>query len=1149
MSSSTSRSRTFATVVTLVVAVLAAMLSTVPSASAAPATPGGLAPSGTSVTGIPILQWNRVSGATSYEVQVSGSDTYSPVLWSTTTANRRATPNRQLPGGSIHWRVRAIGASGTSPWAEAGFTRQALAGPSPLGPSDGAVLDPPEEPALISWQPVNGATQYTLEVGTDPQFVDSSLSKSYTTQASSYVVPDPVVATQYYWRVRASLGTGVVTNWSTVSGYTVGGLEKPVLESPADSSATNVVDVVLDWEPVMGAKTYNLQISTDQNFNTVDHSRVGIMGTRYSPPVTLNNDQYYWRVSPVDSAGNTLDWQDVDVWQFRRHWPSQPALEWPQHNATVGDPFFYQWTPVRNASSYRLEVSTAADFSGNSMYDTCTTVNTVYTPRIGGDCYPQALGTYYWRVIALDSPHSPLVVSDAISADVRRFTYSPGVVDLTAPAPGASVEVPTLRWQPVPSASEYKVTVTQVDSGSVVANVETSATSWTSRSLLTVGKTYRWQVQSVSPTGRVGPGLLPGSQPTFTVVASTAVPVATPEPVTADGVTSLRFPTLEWQPVTDATRYRILVRRTGTILWTPLSEYFAYPAGEDRTTTWLAPDTYQWMVEAYNGNTYLSESTAKPTFVINQLATMDGHRVAMSGTAADSAGTSCDNALDPALPLASQQCMNLRATPVLTWEPEANAGRYVVHISRDQQLTNVLASYETEQAMFVPTTALIDSQAGSAFYWHVQPCKAPGSCKPLQHAQHAFNKLSKPVELQSPAEGATVSNAITFSWRDYLQTNQDPTTSGSHVGVHSVEPDVEAKTYRVQVDNEPNFQSPLDTAVVDQTTYTAYATTYPEGPLYWRVQAVDGSDNTLTWSAPSSFTKRSPQVALTAPINNAQTTGTAPLRWQPLAYAASYDVEVYRNADTIGQVGNLAFSGNSKQVALTPTVPLPVSGQSYTWRVRPRDAANRPGQWTQLDDASARFRVTGSAPAPTAPQDEALVVGNDSLFTWAGVNGAADYRWELRLQSGGGATTVRTPGLAWAPSTIGNGSWEWRVVSLNSAGVEIGSSPWWQFRVDALKPEVSSVKPVGLVRRDANFQVTFSEPVKNVTKLTYKIFPSGSKRALTATVKPSADRRKATLNPAVNLRRGKTYVLKVLPKIKDDAGNRLVAYSWSVTVK
>ena len=186
-------------------------------------------------------------------------------------------------------------------------------------------------------------------------------------------------------------------------------------------------------------------------------------------------------------------------------------------------------------------------------------------------------------------------------------------------------------------------------------------------------------------------------------------------------------------------------------------------------------------------------------------------------------------------------------------------------------------------------------------------------------------------------------------------------------------------------------------------------------------------------------------------MNNAQTSGIAPLRWQPLAYAASYDVEVYKDADTIGQAGNLVFSGNSKQVALTPTVPLAVSGQSYTWRVRPRDAANRPGQWTDLADSSHRFRVVGAAPSLTAPQDDTLVVGTDSCFTWTGVNGATDYRWDLRLQGGGALSSVRTPALAWAPSIVADGNWEWRVVSLNSAGVETarprgGSSEWMPSR-------------------------------------------------------------------------------------------------------
>ena len=74
--------------------------------------------------------------------------------------------------------------------------------------------------------------------------------------------------------------------------------------------------------------------------------------------------------------------------------------------------------------------------------------------------------------------------------------------------------------------------------------------------------------------------------------------------------------------------------------------------------------------------------------------------------------------------------------------------------------------------------------------------------------------------------------------------------------MHSIEPDVEAKTYRFQVDDDPNFQSPLETVSVDQTTYTPYGTTYPEGPLYWRVQAIDGSNNTLTWSESRSRSSR-----------------------------------------------------------------------------------------------------------------------------------------------------------------------------------------------------------------------------------------------------------------------------------------------------
>ena len=1138
----------------LAAVLIASGLSLAPLSPAvsAPGAPGGLSPSATPVTGIPVLQWNRVAGATAYEVQVSTSPGYGTLLWSTVTANRRATPNVQLPGGTIHWRVRARDGSGSGPWTETQLSRSALAGPTPLAPADDQVLNPPEEPALTSWQPVNGAVTYTLQVSTDPLFVDTLAIRTYTTQTSSYVVADPLVATAYYWRVSATLGSGIVTDWSATRSYRMGGLDRPVLTSPADGAAAKPLqDVVLDWQPVLGARTYNVQISTDRNFNTFDDTRFNVMSTRYSPPVTLDNDQYYWRVSPVDGAGNTLDWADVDVWEFRRNWPFQPRLEYPANNSTVGDPFFYQWSPVRHASSYTIEVATSGDFSPNSIYGRCTTVNTTFVPVNGSGCFPQSLGHYYWRVIAHDNPAG--VVSESINAEIFEFNYNPSIVTQTSPAHGSQVEIPTLEWEPLTGANQYDVTVTRVDNGQAVS-AKTYNTSWTPRGLLAVGVEYRWTVRAVSASGRLGPTLMTGSQPRFTVAASTAIPGATPEPVGDSSVPTDRFPTLHWTPVTGATRYVLYVRRAGAPAWTTLGVSFLYPAGEDTAGTWLSSGTYEWKVEAHSGSALVSESVAPGSFVIAQSELVTGHRVALTGTETAADETSCTKQLDPSKPLAETQCTGLRATPVLRWTPKPNVAQYVVWLSRDQQLTNLVGKYTTEQNALMLPTALIDSQAGSAFYWHVQPCKLPGTCRAPLAAMNAFNKISKPVDLMSPAPGATVANDVMFTWQDYLCTNQvqvvSPDVDEDCVGAEqSTDPDVEAMTYRIQVDDDPNFQSLLDNAVVDQSTYTAFGNTYPEGPLYWRVQAIDGSGNALTWSEVRTFTKRSPTVTLTSPINNSTTAGSAPLRWAPLAYAASYDVEIYKNGDTIGQAANRVYSGNSKQVALPTARPLAVSPASYTWRVRPRDAASRPGQWTDLADPAARFRVVGTAPAQTAPATGSRQLANDLLFTWNGVDGATSYRVERRLVGGGGAESFLTPGLAWAPSVVGDGTWEWRVVSLDSVGADIGASPWWTFTVDGTSPRVLASNPVGSARRSATFKVTFSEKVTGVSRMTFKITPVGSRRKLSAVVRPSSDGTRASLDPVTNLRRGKAYVIAVTPKVQDQSGNRLLAHQWTVVAR
>ncbi len=127
---------------------------------------------------------------------------------------------------------------------------------------------------------------------------------------------------------------------------------------PADGTTTTIQEVVLDWAPVDGAAKYNLQISTDPNFISGTTTVNNILGTRYSPPTTLDNDQYYWRITPVNASGVATDWSAVTTWHFRRDWPNQPSLEYPADNATVGDALYFQWKGSTLASDYTLQFST-----------------------------------------------------------------------------------------------------------------------------------------------------------------------------------------------------------------------------------------------------------------------------------------------------------------------------------------------------------------------------------------------------------------------------------------------------------------------------------------------------------------------------------------------------------------------------------------------------------------------------------------------------------------------------------------------------------------------------------------------------------------------------------------------------------------------
>ncbi|MFN8191483.1 MAG: Ig-like domain-containing protein [Nocardioidaceae bacterium] len=1142
-----------AVIVTIAMAVLVGLAQPPATARAALAAPQDLTPDSVAVDDIPVLSWSRVTGATSYTVELSTSSGFDTILWSTSTTNHQAVPTKQLPATTVYWHVRATNGAATGPWSTASLDRNALAGPTQISPEDGTLLAQPQEPVLLTWTAVTGAKEYVVEVSKDSTFADQGLKTTYTQKTTSLVVPNPQVAQTYYWHVRATYDSGIYSQWSDTSTYEVGGLAKPVLTSPADGPFSNVVDVVLDWEPVLGAKSYNLQVSTNQNFSTKAADVTGITGTRYSPPDTLANDQYYWRVQPVDAQGNTLDWSTVDIWTFRRYWPDQPRPTFPADDATIGDPPTFEWSPVAWASTYTLQISVSPTFDAlNTKTVNLTTVHTSYVPTTGG-WLPTAAsgGSYYWRVFATDSPNKTKVNTDVIMAEVRHFTYDPTRVALTSPADGATVEVPTMTWEPVPGAQSYLVSVTPVGAGSSIGQFETWTTSFTPRDDLLPG-TYHWQVRPKSASGTIGTGTLVADQQTFTLVAQTAPTGSKPEPVGVDD-RGARSPSLTWTPVTDANLYKVLVRPEGGLTWTYLPETFFYPAGEDAKKTFTSPGTYQWRVEAYQGSNLLGSSTSFSTYTVAGLTPVSGQHLTLTGSTADDPNVSCDTTLP-------ERCMDLRQTPVFSWDPVEDAGSYRIWLSNDAELTKVVTGYPktTDFNRFLPTDALPDGQAGSAYYWLVQACSSTTTaCTTLTHATNAFNKLTKPVQLVSPADDSVVANEVTFTWRDYLETNQDPTAfpSVEPTGINDVDPTTEAVQYRIQVSSDANFDTVLTDKTVDQMTFTSYDATYPEGPIYWRVQALDNNkspDNRLTWSSVGHLVKSSPTVTLTEPLSGAQVSGSVPLRWEPLPYAASYDVEVYANNDTTGSSANKVDSGNVLQPAVSWIKPMSVSSANYTWRVRPVDVKGRKGSWTDLADPAAKFYVVGDTPVLTAPGPAELVSANDALFTWQPASGATTYKYERRMVGAARmAETVTTPALGWAPkSELGDGEWEWRVSSVDAGGAIIGSTSWRGFVVDGTAPEVDAWSPQGTVKRNANFVVTFSEPVQGVTSKTFRLRIKGGTTNLLAKVTLNKAGTKATLNPTVNLKSKKSYTLSLTTDITDVAGNPLTeAFSWKVVGK
>ena len=127
------------------------------------------------------------------------------------------------------------------------------------------------------------------------------------TYATTYTPETAFADGEYYWRVKARIGTAweaYANAWTFTKDWSGGGTNVPQLLSPPEGAVrASFQDPDFSWSPMDGAATYRLEISIDPGFGSTAYTATTLK-TQHTPTLRLPNNDYFWRVVPTDYRGN-----------------------------------------------------------------------------------------------------------------------------------------------------------------------------------------------------------------------------------------------------------------------------------------------------------------------------------------------------------------------------------------------------------------------------------------------------------------------------------------------------------------------------------------------------------------------------------------------------------------------------------------------------------------------------------------------------------------------------------------------------------------------------------------------------------------------------------------------------------------------------
>jgi len=301
------------------------------------------------------------------------------------------------------WRVRAQNIAGSGDWSEKSSFRTRQSPPPQVYPPDlakGISLND-----RLAWNQVDDAWSYDVEISSGSEFTPlTTVYRDSIITGLQKTLPQGIgYYSTYFWRVRVQDIYGGTSDWSPARSFTTK-VSQPTLSKPDDGQTNVSINPTLQWDRVVGAERYRLQVSDNKSYTA---PVLDTLQTENSKPLNgrslLNDCLYFWRVQALDVADSAGAWSQRSFRTIIAA-PPIPILALPQSNSErLHRTVTLRWKSTPRAEQYTLELSrdnfATTDGIFTNLRDTSKTIGTL-----------QWYTDYFWKVRASNiggpSPYS-----------------------------------------------------------------------------------------------------------------------------------------------------------------------------------------------------------------------------------------------------------------------------------------------------------------------------------------------------------------------------------------------------------------------------------------------------------------------------------------------------------------------------------------------------------------------------------------------------------------------------------------------------------------------------------------------------------------------------------------------------------------------